>query len=157
MATDEATPAAEPEVTEHESITSEQITYKRDRPELGEGEAQKAKGKKKQTPKSKPMIAALVVVSLLAVFLLVQLVRSQGENSYVATCIDERTMVRQSSDAGCKNDEAVYYRWWYTPSGSEVPAVNQTVSQQEGTRNRPEDATIREGYDPQGGLYGDDG
>lgn len=149
--------APEPEVTEHEDISTQQVTYKRRRPELGEGEATKVKDRKKpKKPRSKPMIAALVIVSLLAVFLAVQLVRSQGENSYVATCVDERTMVRQASDSGCKNEEAPYYRWWYTPSGSEVPAVNQTVAQDEGTRIRPEEATIREGFAPEGGPYGGD-
>lgn len=150
-------PFAQPEVTEHEDIASERVTYKRDRPEMGEDEAQKAKKKKVKKERSKPMIAALVIVSLIAVFFAVQFIRSQGDNSYVATCIDERTMVRQSSDAGCKDDEAAaYYRWWYTPSGSEVPAVNQTVSQDQGTRIRPENASIREGYDAGGGLYGDE-
>lgn len=146
----------EPAVTEHEIISSKQIAYKRDRPELGEGEAKEVEGKKPKKERSKPMIVALIIVSLVAAVLLVQLVRSQGDNSYVATCIDERTMVRQASEAGCESGEAPYYRWWYTPSGSEVPAVNQTVSQAEGTRVRPQEATIREGYDPQGGLYGDE-
>lgn len=138
-------------VTEHEDLSSEQVTYKRSRPELGEDEA-KAGPKKK--PKSKPMIAALVVLSLLVVFLGIQLVRLQGENSYVATCVDERTMVRQASIEGCKNEEASYYRWWYTPRGSEVPAVNQTVAQDQGTRIRPDEATIREDFAAEGGVYG---
>lgn len=147
--------APEPEVTEHESLASEQVTYKRDRPELGEDEAQKVtKGKKEKKPRSKPMIAALIVVSLIALFLAVQVVRNQGENSYVATCIDERTMVRQATLDGCEDKEASYYRWWYTPRDSEVPAVNQTVSQSEGTRIRPDEATIREGFAAEGGVYG---
>lgn len=142
-------------VTEHEDLSSEQVTYKRSRPELGEDEAKKVGSKKrKKKPKSKPMIAALVALSLLVVFLGIQLVRSQGENSYVATCVDERTMVRQASIEGCKNEEASYYRWWYTPRGSEVPAVNQTVAQDQGTRIRPEEATIREDFAAEGGVYG---
>lgn len=144
--------APEPEVTEHESLFSQQVTYDRNRPELGEDEV--AEIKKEKKPRSKPMIAALIVLALVVVFLVVQLVRAQGENSYVATCIDERTMVRQSSIEGCKNDEASYYRWWYTPRGSEVPAVNQTVAQDQGTRIRPEEATIREDFDAGGGVYG---
>lgn len=155
---DEAMPplpqfSPEPAVTEHESLAAEQVTYKRNRPELGEDEAKKAEPKKKK-PKSKVLIAALVVVSLVAVFLAVQVIRSQAENSYVATCIDERTMVRQASIEGCENEEASYYRWWYTPRGSEVPAVNQTVAQDQGTRIRPEEALIREDFAPEGGLYG---
>lgn len=141
-------------VTEHEDLSSEQVTYKRSRPELSEDEAKKVGPKKKRKPKSKPMIAALVALSLLVVFLGIQLVRSQGENSYVATCVDERTMVRQASIEGCKNEEASYYRWWYTPRGSEVPAVNQTVAQDQGTRIRPEEATIREDFAAEGGVYG---
>lgn len=145
--------APEEEVTEHEVISSPQVSYKRNRPELGEGEAkpEKAKPKKQQ---SKWGLAALVVVSLIALLLAVQTIRSQGENSYVATCVDERTMVRQNSEEGCKNEEASYYRWWYTPRGSEVPAVNQTVAQDQGTRIRPEEAAIREGFAPEGGFYG---
>lgn len=146
--------APEEEVSEHESITSSPVAYKRDRPELGEDEAEKATKKKEKKPRSKVLIGALIVVSLIALFLAVQVVRSQGENSYVATCIDERTMVRQATLEGCKNEEASYYRWWYTPRDSEVPAVNQTVSQSEGTRIRPEEAPIREGFDPAGGVYG---
>lgn len=147
--------APEPEVTEHETIKTKKLFYKRNRPELGEDEAKKANRKDKpKVPRSKPMIAAIVILTLVVVFLGIAFLRSQGENSYVATCIDERTMVRQASDTGCENDEASYYRWWYTPSGSEVPAVNQTVAQDQGTRIRPEDATIREGFAPEGGPYG---
>lgn len=142
-----------PDVTEREDISSMPVTYKRNRPELGEGEAKKIEPKTKKV-RSKPMIAALIVVSLIAAFFIVQFVQSRSDNSYAATCIDERTMVRQASDKGCKNAEASYYRWWYTPSGSEVPAVNQTVSQAQGTRIRPEEATIQEGFAPEGGLYG---
>lgn len=147
---------ARAEVNEHEDISTKKVAYKRKRPLLGVGEAKAVKEKKPKKERSKPMIAALIVVSLIAVFFAVQFVRAQGENSYVATCIDERTMVRQASVAGCKNDEASHYRWWYTPSGSEVPAVNQTVSQAEGTRIRPEEAVIHEDYESQGGLYGGD-
>lgn len=150
-------PFAQENVTEREDISSKKVWYKRNRPEMGADEAKKIKQKKPKKERSKPMIAAIVVLSLVALFFAVQFIRTQGENSYVATCLDERTMVRQSSDAGCKDDEAAaYYRWWYTPSGSEVPAVNQTVSQDQGTRIRPENATIREGYDAAGGLYGDE-
>lgn len=148
---DNATSA--PEVTEREDISSTPVTYKRNRPELGEGEAKKIEPKPKKE-RSKPMIAALIAVSLIAAFFIVQFVQSRSGNSYAATCIDERTMVRQASDNGCKNAEASYYRWWYTPNGSEVPAVNQTVSQAQGTRIRPEEATIKEGFAPEGGLYG---
>lgn len=148
----EDAPSQAPAVAEHEDITSSQMTYVRPRPELGEDEARKIVKPKKE--RSKPLIAALVAVSLLAAFFGFQYIQTRAENSYAATCIDERTMVRQASDDGCKFEEATYYRWWYTPKGSEVPAVNQTVSQAEGTRIKPENAQVREGYAPEGGLYG---
>lgn len=144
-------------VSGHEDISSLPVAYRRERPELGEGEVKKVTKKKEKKPQSKVLIGAFIGVSVIALILAVLVIRSQGEGSYVATCVDERTMVRQATLDGCENDEASYYRWWYTPRGSEVPAVNQTVSQGEGTRIRPEDAMIREGFDPAGGIYGDDG
>lgn len=141
-------------VIAQEDIKVKRKPYKRKRPKRSEEQVKKDKVKKKRSmPKSRTLLIALAVVSILAILLLFLLIGAKEKSSYVATCVDERTMTRQASDEACKSEAAPYYRWWYTPRGSEVPAVNQNIAQDQGTRIRPEEATIHEGFAPEGGPY----
>lgn len=142
------------DVIAQEDIKARRKPYKRKRPKRSAEQVKKAKTKKKRSmPKSRTLLIALGAVSLLAILLLFMLIGAREKSSYVATCVDERTMTRQASDEACKSEAAPYYRWWYTPRGSEVPAVNQNIAQDQGTRIRPEEATIHEGFAPEGGPY----
>lgn len=139
--------------TEVEASTPRPVTYERPRPVMEQEEKPVARVEDPQSRKRRRRLtAALIALSLIVVLLGGRQVLESRENSYVATCIDERTMVRQASEEPCSTSEASYYRWWYTPSGSTVPAVDQVVSNDQGTRIKP-DAPITEGFKADGGPY----
>lgn len=128
----------------------------RDRPRLDEAEkvAQpidyKARRRRRRTLLG--VVGALVLL-VLGVGVWV----NSNPNVYVATCMDERTMSRHTTVDACEQQSASYYRWWYTPRGSEVPAVGQTVDTAQGSKMDPgERAIIRHDWDAQGGPVGDD-
>lgn len=90
----------------------------------------------------------------LAALVGVRAVQGGGSDSYVAVCVDNRTMVRQAADSNCKtNPTPSYYRWFYIPSGKTVPIVEATVDANMGsTMAPPNSATIEYGFDRDGGT-----
>lgn len=135
-----------------EDLSSAPVIYERDRPRLGEAEAEVAVEIPARARRRIRILSAAVIVLVLVVgFFGARFIMETRESTYVATCIDERTMERQATEEPCETDGAAsYYRWWYTPSGSAVPAVGQAVDPSQGTRVKPSNAQIVKGYDEEG-------
>lgn len=94
---------------------------------------------------------ALVLLSVLAV----RVRMSTSPDVFTAVCIDNRTMVRESSDYNCQNQRAVYYRWFYVRNGSMVPGVNEQADPDQGSTLPPaSNATIIYGFRSDGGVAG---
>lgn len=129
------------------------ITYTRDRPKEDEIEARIADPKRRKRNRIILGAVAGVVVLLIGVVWFA----NQGKTAYAAVCVDERTMARQASDTACEPgaDSSPYYRWWYVPAGSRVPAVGDIAQEDQGTVNAPsrKDATVSYGYAESGGVF----
>lgn len=106
----------------------------------------------KDSEKSHWKTAAIVVGVLAVVFVALRVFAGNTDN-YVAVCVDTRTMARLTTDKNCEDGGSAYYRWWYTPAGSEVPAVEATVDPSQGVLMKPDgDTTIDYGFAVDGGV-----
>lgn len=86
----------------------------------------------------------------------------EQRDTYVAVCVDDRSMVRQESSDPCLDaDSPAYNRWLYVARGEQVPAVGQSVGLEgEALRSalvHPEDETaaITYGFADDGGIVGE--
>lgn len=126
----------------------------RRRPELGEDEIPKEPVDPEAKKKRRRNIL-IALGALLALLIGLGIWVNTNPNTYAATCMDERTMSRHATIDACENEDASYYRWWYTPRGSEVPAVGQTVDPSQGSKMEPGGrAIIHTDWEAEGGTVG---
>lgn len=106
--------------------------------------------------KSRPWLIPLLLIPLLLVFGYKYYMDNQSE-IHTAICVDERSMMRQSTDAACKDPESpTYNRWFYVPRDSTVPAINSRVDPAQGSLQPPDkDATVTYGFADDGGVVGE--
>lgn len=132
---------------------SNPIPYARNRPQAEEIEGKVVDPKRRRRNRIILGVVGAVVVGAIGAAWFA----NQGKTAYVAVCVDERTMARQATDTACDAETASspYYRWWYTPEGSQVPAVGDFAQEDQGTVNAPsrKDATISYGYEEDGGVF----
>jgi hypothetical protein len=120
------------------------------RPKLPEPE--KAAPKQRESPVKMIMVVAATLIIAFLAFTIYD--RATQPGSYAAVCVDQRTASRVNTDAPCKQSQAAYFRWWYVPAGSAVPAVGSPVDPQQGSFIEPTDtAPVRYGYAAGGGVY----
>jgi hypothetical protein len=120
------------------------------RPKLPEPE--KAAPKQRESPVKMIMVVAATLIIAFLGFTVYD--RATQPGSYAAVCVDQRTASRVNTDAPCKQSQAAYFRWWYVPAGSAVPAVGSPVDPQQGSFIEPTDtAPVRYGYAAGGGVY----
>lgn len=97
------------------------------------------------------VIPIVILVGLFGVRLVAQAVANAG--TYVAVCVDSRTMSRVEPLSNCESGASTNYRWWYVGKGDPVPAAGAPVDLGAGTLQRPgSNPTITYGYAPEGGV-----